>query len=89
VRVDVLFPRARLAVFVDGCFWHGCSAHGTRPKSNSGYWLPKLSANAERDIRVNAALRSAGWSVIRIWEHDEPDTSADLIARVLAQQLGT
>ena len=70
VRPDVVFPRQRLAVFVDGCFWHGCPAHGSRPRANPEYWLPKLQRNAERDRRVDAALAAAGWSVVRVWEHE-------------------
>ena len=61
VHPDVVFTRARVAVFVDGCFWHGCPTHATKPKSNQGYWGPKLAANEARDRRVNAALGAAGW----------------------------
>jgi len=68
--VDILFVSARVAVFVDGCFWHGCPKHATYPKSNQDYWLPKLAANRERDQRQSAKLRRAGWQVIRVWEHD-------------------
>lgn len=80
VLVDVLFPKERLAVFLDGCFWHSCPTHGTTPRANSGYWLPKLRRNAERDKQTLARLESAGWSVLRVWEHEDP---ADAAARVL------
>jgi DNA mismatch endonuclease (patch repair protein) len=67
---DLVFPRARVAVFVDGCFWHSCPEHGTRPKSNQDYWAPKLERNRARAAEVNAALADAGWTVVRLWEHE-------------------
>jgi DNA mismatch endonuclease, patch repair protein len=70
VRPDVIFSRQRVAIFVDGCFWHSCPEHGTSPRANTGYWLPKLHRNAERDHLVNAALTAGGWSVVRVWEHE-------------------
>lgn len=69
IRPDVVFTRARLAVFVDGCFWHSCPLHGHEPKSNQGYWIPKLEGTVNRDRITNDALRRAGWEVVRIWEH--------------------
>ncbi|HMO66131.1 MAG TPA: very short patch repair endonuclease, partial [Verrucomicrobiota bacterium] len=69
VRPDFVFRAARLAVFVDGCFWHGCPRHGTRPKGNAAFWRRKFAANIARDRRVDRALRRAGWRVLRIWEH--------------------
>ncbi|MGH9076153.1 MAG: very short patch repair endonuclease [Acidimicrobiales bacterium] len=69
-RVDILFPSARLAVFVDGCFWHGCPEHGTRPRVHSEWWLAKLERNRVRDERNNSELHLAGWRVVRIWEHE-------------------
>lgn len=83
VHPDVVFTRWKLAVFVDGCFWHGCSAHQSIPKSNRDYWVPKLAANVERDRRVDKALAAAGWDVIRIWEHDEIDGAARHVQAVL------
>lgn len=80
IRVDVAFTKLRLAVFVDGCFWHGCPEHGTTPKSNPGYWLPKLARNAERDRDSVRRLGDAGWHVIRIWEHVPVE---DAVARTL------
>jgi DNA mismatch endonuclease (patch repair protein) len=70
VRPDFVFAKARLAVFVDGCFWHGCPKHGTRPKGNAAFWLKKISGNQARDLQVNRALRRANWRVLRIWEHE-------------------
>ena len=70
VLVDIVFVSARVAVFVDGCFWHGCPKHATYPKSNQSYWLPKLAGNRKRDKRQSANLRRMGWRVIRVWEHD-------------------
>mgnify|MGYP006277543925 FL=1 len=70
VRPDFVFPKRRVAVFVDGCFWHGCPRHGTQPKGNAAFWRRKFAANIARDRRVNRALRKAGWRVLRIWEHD-------------------
>lgn len=78
-RVDICFTRARLAVFVDGCFWHRCPDHETLPKRNTDYWVPKLAANVERDRRVDRALRAAGWFVVRIWEHEDPSSAAERI----------
>ena len=71
-------------MFVDGCFWHCCPEHGTVPKSNQAYWIPKLSQNVERDERVTESLLSEGWQVIRIWEHVRPVDAAKQIAERLA-----
>ena len=72
-RPDFVFPRHRLAVFVDGCFWHGCPKHGRNPSSNRNYWLPKLLRNKQRDMQVKRALTKRGWKVLRLWEHDLAD----------------
>jgi DNA mismatch endonuclease (patch repair protein) len=69
VRPDFVFRRVRLALFVDGCFWHGCPKHATKPKNNRAFWQRKLSANKTRDKVVNRTLRRTGWRVLRIWEH--------------------
>ena len=76
VRADVAFPRARVAVFVDGCFWHCCPTHGSSPKANAEYWTPKLAANVERDRLVDQRLADEGWMVVRIWEHEDPEEAA-------------
>ena len=70
VRPDFIFPLLRVAVFVDGCFWHGCPRHGTKPKTRAAFWLAKITGNKARDRRVNSALRKRGWTVLRIWEHE-------------------
>ena len=83
VAVDIVFPKARVAVFVDGCFWHGCPKHASYPKTNKEYWLPKLQANRERDRRQSAKLRASGWNVKRVWEHDCLPASSRAISRVI------
>lgn len=78
-RADLVFRRVRVAVFIDGCFWHGCPVHGTIPTANAEYWVPKLRANRERDADTDRRLREAGWTVVRIWEHEDPESAADVI----------
>lgn len=81
--VDIAFGPAAVAVFVDGCFWHRCPEHATRPKANGTWWEEKLAANVERDRRTDEALRERGWAVIRVWEHEAPDVAADRIERAV------
>lgn len=69
-RPDIVFTRARVAVFVDGCYWHSCPEHGTSPSRNADYWAPKLARNVERDREHDLALQEAGWTVVRVWEHE-------------------
>ncbi|SEB44948.1 T/G mismatch-specific endonuclease [Amycolatopsis tolypomycina] len=69
VRPDIVFTARKVAVFVDGCFWHVCPEHGREPTSNEWYWTPKLRRNVERDQAANEALVRAGWRVVRVWEH--------------------
>lgn len=83
VRPDVVFTRKRVAVFVDGCFWHLCPEHGRKPKVNDWYWGPKLQRTVERDRAATVALMSAGWAVIRVWEHEPVDEAADRITALL------
>ena len=78
-RPDLVFTSAKLAVFVDGCFWHGCPEHGSKPKKNTSYWNPKIARNVERDQEQNERLEQAGWRVLRFWEHDDPMAAADLV----------
>lgn len=82
-RADIVFPAQRLAVFVDGCFWHGCPTHGTRPTANSDWWREKLERNAARDQDTDRKLRAASWEVVRIWEHEVPEEATDRIDRAL------
>jgi len=70
-EADVAFPAQRIAVMIDGCFWHRCPIHGTSPKRNSGWWDDKLAANVARDVRLGRALDAAGWLVLRFWEHED------------------
>lgn len=81
VRPDIVFTRAKLAVFIDGCFWHQCPEHGNVPRTNVDYWVPKLRRNVERDRATDAALEVAGWHVIRAWEHEPVEQTVE---RVLA-----
>lgn len=84
-RVDVVFTRARVAVFIDGCFWHRCPIHSTLPKANAAWWLAKLDANVERDRRTDRDLEMAGWVVVRVWEHEDPVVAADRIESVVGR----
>ena len=70
--IDIAFTRAKLAVFIDGCFWHGCPEHGTKPMGNAEWWSTKLRANVARDADTSEALKRIGWTVVRIWEHTDP-----------------
>lgn len=84
-EVDIVFPRQRVAVLVDGCFWHGCPQHKTvRPVINADWWSTKLDATVARDRRNDAALRAAGWTVLRFWEHTPPEEIVTAVAATLA-----
>lgn len=83
VHPDVVFTRVKVAVFLDGCFWHGCRHHQVVPRSNPQYWLPKLRRNVERDREVDGALRQNGWTVVRVWEHEDLDDAATEIERLV------
>lgn len=69
-KIDIAFPGKKVAVFIDGCFWHGCPAHGRLPATNVKYWGPKLERNKKRDIERNVLLQEDGWTVIRVWSHE-------------------
>lgn len=81
---DLAFPRAKVAVFVDGCFWHGCPDHGHIPKSRVEYWAPKIERNQTRDAQANAQLAELGWRVLRFWEHQVDTDVGWCVAQVLA-----
>lgn len=81
---DVAFPGRRIAVFVDGCFWHGCPEHATSPNQNAGFWREKIEANRRRDADTNERLRSLGWTVLRFWSHEPPTEAARTVARMVA-----
>jgi DNA mismatch endonuclease (patch repair protein) len=82
-RADVVFPARRLAVFVDGCFWHGCDVHARSSKTNAGWWARKIAANKARDRETDARLLGHGWTVVRVWEHEDPESAADRVAAAL------
>lgn len=75
----MLFPSARVAVFVDGCYWHGCPQHFTMPVTNSDFWSAKIARNRERDLETTSSLEKRGWLVLRFWEHEPPSSAADQI----------
>ncbi|WP_064442992.1 very short patch repair endonuclease [Rhodococcus sp. YH3-3] len=82
-RADLVFPRRKVAVFVDGCFWHSCPQHATFPKNNAQWWTDKLAANVVRDRDTDARLAEQGWTVIRIWEHEDPLVAAECVQKAL------
>lgn len=82
---DIIFPGLKIAVFVDGCFWHGCPQHATWPKQNSEFWRQKIETNRARDADTDARLRALNWTVIRIWEHESPVVAAEKVSLLVAQ----
>ncbi|PIB73755.1 very short patch repair protein [Mycolicibacterium brumae] len=83
-RADIGWKGLRLAVFIDGCFWHGCPQHATRPKANQDWWARKLDGNVQRDRRTDQELATRGWTVLRFWEHEDPESVADAICAHIA-----
>ncbi|HZX02249.1 very short patch repair endonuclease [Kribbella sp.] len=83
VRPDIVFTARKVAVFVDGCFWHCCPEHGRNPSVNSQYWSPKLQRNVERDRLADSALGADGWSVVRIWEHEALEVAVEKVIAAL------
>lgn len=82
-RADVVFPRRKVAVYVDGCFWHSCPVHATSPRNNAQWWTDKLAANVVRDRDTDTRLDAAGWTVVRVWEHEAARDAADKVTRAL------
>lgn len=82
-RADLVFTRAKVAVFVDGCYWHGCPEHHRQPSVNADYWAAKVRGNRDRDTRVSALLTAAGWTVLRFWEHEDPAEVATAIVAIV------
>jgi DNA mismatch endonuclease (patch repair protein) len=82
-RADIVFPREHIAIFVDGCFWHGCPEHHRPATKNAETWTAKIEGNKARDAETNQLLRSAGWKVIRVWEHEDPVAAAANIVQVV------
>lgn len=85
VRPDIVFTRAKVAVFIDGCFWHQCPDHGQMPRSNRHYWAEKLTRNVERDRANDAALARAGWKVLRFYEHVAPVEAATAVHKAIGR----
>jgi DNA mismatch endonuclease (patch repair protein) len=88
IRPDIAFTKRRVAIFVDGCYWHSCPIHGQVPATNSAFWREKLSSTTERDRMQDQLLRHAGWQVLRIWEHEESQAAVAAIIAVLKQEEG-
>ena len=82
-RPDVSFSRAKVAVYIDGCFWHGCPTHGVQPRTNADYWAAKIARNIARDARNTLTLEDEGWVVLRVWEHEDVDEAAERVATVV------
>jgi DNA mismatch endonuclease (patch repair protein) len=82
-KPDIVFKKARVAVFIDGCFWHACPLHASWPKINCDWWQKKILANVDRDRRIDKKLKDAGWIVIRIWEHENPKIASKRIAKAV------
>jgi DNA mismatch endonuclease, patch repair protein len=82
VQPDITFPARKVAVFVDGCWWHRCPTHGVTPRSNTEYWLPKLARNVDRDRRVDEALAAGGWLLIRAWEHEIAEDAGAVVIKI-------
>ncbi len=76
---DIVFPSVKVAIFLDGCFWHGCPQHATQPKSNAEWWRTKLAKNMARDAETTQHLQGRGWTVLRFWEHEAPDDVANTV----------
>jgi DNA mismatch endonuclease (patch repair protein) len=85
-RVDIVFGPAKVAVFVDGCFWHGCPVHATQPRANSRYWREKIATNQRRDRDTDRQLAASGWTVIRIWEHENPVNAASRVEETVRRR---
>lgn len=85
-KADIIFPRSRVAIFVDGCFWHSCPDHGVLPKHNRKWWAAKLRTNRDRDARIDAELRAEGWLPVRAWEHHDAVATAENIVNLLAER---
>ncbi len=86
-RADILFSRDRIAVFIDGCFWHGCPEHGpTRFDTNADYWVPKIAENRARDLDTSARFEAAGWTVLRFWAHTAPSSAAETVIAAVKRE---
>ncbi len=88
-KPDIVFGPVRVAVFVDGCFWHHCPDHGTIPKNNREWWIEKFERNRERDLRKDSQLIELGWLPVHVWEHTEPSQAAEEISRIIQERQRT
>ncbi len=86
LRADIVFTRVRVAVFIDGCYWHKCPTHYRPARTNADFWSTKMQGNVERDQRVTAMLRDHGWTVLRFWEHESPADVVETIAAEVASR---
>ncbi len=85
-KADIVFRSVKVAVFVDGCFWHGCPIHGTQAKANAEFWQNKIEQNQARDLDTNKQLKKAGWRVVRVWEHEDPVRVSPRIHDIVAKK---
>jgi DNA mismatch endonuclease, patch repair protein len=85
-EADIVFSSSRVAVFVDGCFWHGCPTHGTWPRANADWWRKKIEANVARDRDTDSRLGDAGWEPVRVWEHERTEEAATRIAAIVRER---
>ena len=85
-RADIVFRSTKVAIFVDGCFWHGCPIHGTQAKANAEFWKNKIRQNQMRDEDTSKRLKKAGWRVVRVWEHENPEKTSDKIYNVIVKR---
>jgi len=85
-RADIVFRSANVAIFVDGCFWHGCPIHGTQAKANAEFWKNKIKQNQERDADTNERLKKEGWKVVRVWEHEDSRKMSEKIYKIIAKR---
>ena len=82
-KADLVFSRSKVAVYVDGCFWHACPAHATIPKSNRDWWIAKLQSNKRRDVHTNDRLAESGWLAVRVWEHEDVQQAVERISKIV------
>jgi len=85
-KADIIFRPVKVAVFVDGCFWHGCPVHGTQAKANAEFWIQKIKQNQERDLDTTRLLEALGWRVIRVWEHEDPEEVSQRIYDIVVER---
>jgi DNA mismatch endonuclease (patch repair protein) len=86
-KADIVFRSVKVAVFVDGCFWHGCPIHGTQAKANAEFWKNKIEQNRARDRDTNTQLKKAGWRIARVWEHEDPEKASQKIYRLVVKRI--